>query len=779
MISASGRNSCVLATILGAVSISGQIILLREVMILFYGNELSAGICLLTWLFWTAAGSYLGTFLTGRQIVGARTLPPLLLALSVLLPATVVACRIAKTILGISQGEIVGIGLMTAIAGVSLLPFCFLSGLFFPLLVGTASQRGRIDDDAPARVYLFESIGSSVFGLITALILIRFIDGLTISFLIAVPAACAALIFSLEGRRRVLVALSALVASLFILQPVLSFPDIGAITRRLQWKDFRVLASVDTVYGNLTVTSAGSQISIFDSGILSFTYPDLMRTEQAVIYPLLLHPAPRRVLLVGGGISSTLTQILKHPSVTEIDYVELDPALIDLGRRYLSPKATGPLADRRVRVIHTDGRLFVRETRTPYDVIIVNMSDPVNARLNRYFTREFFREVKRVLAPGGVFSISVGSSDEIISPVLASFLASLSRTLSAVFPYTAVIPGETAHFVASDLPAGVDIRPELLISRMKERRIVNTYVTEYYLLYQLSEERIAYVIRSIESARGAAVNTDLSPTVYYYDMVLRSYWLSPATKIVLADLAGSKPTIPAAVLGLVTLLYGAFLSIRAGARRPPAIAGLAPAALASGFSEIALTVVIIIAYQTFYGSVYFGLGLIVSAFMIGLAVGTAASRTWVKRVERPWRALIVVQALYGGLCLTVVAVLCFFSAHGSAGWSWGLNTIFSFLNMLCGMLAAFHYVTAVRALTSSGISPMSGGWVYGTNLVGAAAGALFASVILIPIWGLVTTALLVCGVNLCAAALTGLGVFSMARAGRSDRREPRVSAEGR
>jgi len=751
------RYAYLSAVTLGCISIAGQIVLLREIMILFYGNELSAGICLFSWLLWTATGAFIGTALSRRTSPGVRSLPVPILAASVLLPATVVLARVAKTAVGISQGEVIGIAPMTAIAVVVLLPFCLVSGSVFPLLIRVGSSYVRDNRDVPARIYLIESIGSAVFGVITALILIRYFDALTIAFVIGAAAAIAAFYVALRSRHTPASVVSSLVVLLFILESLFSVPDVGAITRKLQWEDFDVIESTDSIYGNLTVTRAGSQTTVYDSGILSFTYPDVMNSELGVIYPLLLSPRPVRVLLVGGGISSTLSQILKHPSVERIDYVELDPALIDLGMRDLPPGATLVLSDARVHIIHEDGRLFVREARDRYDVIIVNMADPVNARINRYFTREFFNEAGRILAPGGVFSISVGSSEEIISPVLASFLASISRTLASAFPHTAVIPGGTAFFVASETASRVDINPELMAARMKKRGIANTYVTEYYLLYQLSDERLEYIRRSIDSAKTYAVNTDLSPTVYYYDMVLRSYDLSPGIKIALAEAAGSKPYIPAAVVILTATLYGG-LVVLVARRRPslPAVT-VAPAALASGFSEIALTVVIIIAFQTFRGYVYSALGLIVSAFMVGLAVGTAAVRRPVHRSGRPWRLLVIVQLLYAALCLVVLGTLVLFSTHGSAGWSWGPAAVFTVLNMFCGTLAAFHYVTAVRSLMSSGVSPASGGWVYGMNLAGASAGAILGSVVLIPLWGLPTTILLIVMANVFVAVVVGIG----------------------
>lgn len=726
---------------------------MREIMILFYGNELSAGLCLFSWLLWTAAGAFAGAGVAGRIATRPSVLPTMLLASTALLPATVVLSRVAKTIVGISQGEIIGIVPMAAIASVVLLPFCFVSGMIFPLLIRAGSADTRGDRDVPARIYLLESVGSSAFGIITALFLIRYFDALTIAFLIAVAGCLASLYISVSVRRAPLAVLSVLALCLFVLLPLLSRPDIGAITRQLQWKGFAMVESTDSVYGNLTVIKDESQISVYDSGILSFTYPDVVNSELGVIYPLLLHPRPARVLLVGGGISSTLSQILKHPSVEKIDYVELDPALIDLGMRNLPPDATRPLADRRVRVIHRDGRLFVRECRDRYDVIIVNMADPVNARINRYFTREFFGEAKRVLTPGGVFSISVGSSEEIISPVLASFLGSISRTLGMVFAYTAVVPGGTAFFIASDLPSKLDLDPAVLAARMRDRNISNSYVTEQYLLYQLNDKRVGYVRRAIEGADPAGINADLSPSVYYYDMVLRSYWLSPGLKIAIAGFAGSRPFLPAAAIITAAVAYGAFLGILSRKRQSLPTATVVPAALTSGFTEIALTVVIIIAFQTLHGYVYSGLGLIVSSFMIGLAVGTAAARSRIGKVGSPWRLMIAVQLSYGALCLLVVGVLLFFSKAGSVEWPQGPVIVFSFLNMLCGILAALHYVTAVRFLSAPGAPARGGGWVYGMNLAGATAGAVVASVVLVPLWGLVATLLLVLAANVCAAGV--------------------------
>lgn len=208
------------AIMLGVASIAGQIILMREIMVLFYGNELSTGICLLTWLLWTAAGGYLGTVIAGKAPVRPRVLPIFILILGLLLPLTVALARISKGLMGISQGEIVGMGAMILVVGVVLMPFCLLSGCLFPLFIRAAAADTKEEGSGtrPATIYLMESIGSSVGGIITSLVLIRYFDALSISWIIALFLSCAAFFFSVIDRRGITILFSAVVSVFFLTQ---------------------------------------------------------------------------------------------------------------------------------------------------------------------------------------------------------------------------------------------------------------------------------------------------------------------------------------------------------------------------------------------------------------------------------------------------------------------------------------------------------------------------------------------------------------------------------
>ena len=172
---------------------------------------------------------------------------------------------------------------------------------------------------------------------------------------------------------------------------------MDGLSTRLQYPRQRIVAKANSPYGKLIVTEADGQFDFLENGIPITSTRDDQHVEETVHYAMAQRPEARRVLLVSGGISGTAREILKY-GVAAVDYVELDPLILALGKRYLPTN----LADGRIRVINTDGRLFVKQTPERYDVAIIDVPAPATAQLNRFYTAEFLGEVKRVLAREGV-----------------------------------------------------------------------------------------------------------------------------------------------------------------------------------------------------------------------------------------------------------------------------------------------------------------------------------------------------------------------------------------
>lgn len=118
------------------------------------------------------------------------------------------------------------------------------------------------------------------------------------------------------------------------------------------------------------------------------------------------HPKPERVLIIGGGDGGTAREALRHPSVKEVDLVEIDEVVIRASKRYLPD--VGKWDDDRLNVIHEDGIQFVREVNHPYDLIIIDGSDPVGPA-SGLFSTDFLSSCYESLSEDGVLTVQTES----------------------------------------------------------------------------------------------------------------------------------------------------------------------------------------------------------------------------------------------------------------------------------------------------------------------------------------------------------------------------------
>jgi SAM-dependent methyltransferase len=123
-------------------------------------------------------------------------------------------------------------------------------------------------------------------------------------------------------------------------------------------------------------------------------------------------PPFKRILIIGAGNGNDVARALRFAGPdTQIDAVEIDPVIQDLGRQH---HPDGPFQDKRVQVTINDGRNFLRQAKDgTYDLVVFALIDSLvlqsgysNLRLESYlFTLESFRDVKRVLKPTGVYTV--------------------------------------------------------------------------------------------------------------------------------------------------------------------------------------------------------------------------------------------------------------------------------------------------------------------------------------------------------------------------------------
>ena len=129
-------------------------------------------------------------------------------------------------------------------------------------------------------------------------------------------------------------------------------------------------------------------------------YPEVQKMLAHL--PMLLHPAPRRVLVIGFGAGGTAWSLSRYAALQRLDIVEFVPGVIRAARFF--PEVNHDvLTDPRVRVIIDDGRNYLLVSPETYDVLSVDTLDPKHAGNGNLYTREFYELSKRVLKPGGIF----------------------------------------------------------------------------------------------------------------------------------------------------------------------------------------------------------------------------------------------------------------------------------------------------------------------------------------------------------------------------------------
>jgi spermidine synthase len=535
-------------------------------------------------------------------------------------------------------------------------------------------------------------------------------------------------------------------------------PWLDRQAQAFEWRGFHLLASRNSIYGNLAVTETGDIRSLYENGLILANVPDESAAEEEVHYALLEHASPRRILMIGGGASGAVAQALRHPTIERIDLVELDPALIGVAREFFS-SPSAPLnpdvwSDPRVHLHYADGRAYLKSTRDRFDVIIVNVPDPQTAQLNRFYTVEFFRVARNHLASGGLLALQLRSSEETISPDLAEFLRCIQRTLREVFPYTVALPGETIHFFAATRSDVLTDNAQTLVARLLARNLKTLYVREYFIPFRMMPDRMEQVRGQLQPLATTPVNRDFSPIAYYFDVVLWSAqfkpdyagWLRAAAHIDFAVVFGTV---------LIVLILVAALLAFVPAREQRARAAAACSMAATGFTLMALQIFLLLAFQSIYGYVYHQLAILIALCMAGIALG---SWMGMRRVHRDdgsaCRAVAATQFL---LALSAPALMLLVSllakVSGMVATWLAAQCVFPALAALSGILGGYQFPMATQIYLAGGSGRRKLGVLYAVDLLGGCAGALVLSGYLIPVFGFWRTAWLCAAVNLAPALL--------------------------
>lgn len=719
-----------------------QVVVIRELLIVFTGNELSIAIILANWLILEATGSILIRKKVDNWKQPEKKYAYFQMLVAFLLPLTIFGIRSLRDFIGLPWGE--GANLWQIFWGTIpvLAPLAICDGFLFAtgcVLYAQWAEKGSI---AIGKVYLLEALGAGIGGFLYTFLFIPLFNSFQVAFLLGAANWGSGLILlrhfpqETTNKKLIYLWLICLIINLWFV-----FPNKGEpwekISQQRLWKGVKVIDSRWSPYGNVLVGQRDDQLSFFANGIpiCSIPTPNISFQEELIHFPLLLLSAPEKILIVGSGYGGTIYEILKHP-VKEIHYAELDPLIIQLMKEYLTPLTQEEMANPRVKVHNVDGRLFIKNTKEKFDALIINLPPPYSLELNRFYTINFFREILRVLKNEGLLVLVSPGSESYLGPENKELNLNLWFSLKAVFPDTYIIFGDPNYLLASPGNVLKSLKADNLIISKRERKISTKFLTEFHIHQKFAAHRQEWFKTALLFDPRVRLNRDDMPTGLFYGL---AYWhaqfhpyIQPYWKL----MGNLHPGHCLVILGLIMVLIF-FLEKRT--KKGLKKGCLIWVVLTTGFFGTAMSILLIFSFQTIYGYAYHWIGLLVAAFMVGLALGSFAMNHFLKEHSFSKPQLIKVEIIILIFLSIVLASLYFFYT-----FNLGIKVAYFLLSLISGFCVGLEFplVSKIFASLLKEIGRPAG-LLYASDLTGAWLGSLIVGVILIPIIGILPTCALI------------------------------------
>ncbi|MBF0370717.1 MAG: hypothetical protein HQL52_14790, partial [Magnetococcales bacterium] len=657
---------------LGGFSQIAQALLIRELLVSFQGNEISIGFFYGSWLWWIALGGLAAARLDRhRPVLNPAFLVGVILpALPLLLASQMALTRMARFFMALPSSEFIPLGHLAATTFLITLPTGIAIGFLFPLACKILAERR----EAPiTTLYILESLGALAGALLFTFVLVEWLGGWRILWLMTAlfgfvglllfnpgspspapspapsplvdpsPGSPSPLPFKATSSRWRW--LSVGVGCLGLL---LSWPPLGSVLeeRMEAWRfavnhpGLSLVGARETRYGHVALARFGDQHSVVTDGRVGESFPDRRRVAGDAAYFFSQGGAPKRILILDGWLGGLGAELLRYP-VTGLDVVSQDRLAFEQIRPHLPPETLGALSDPRMQLHFMDGRSFANALtgEERYDLVLVLVGDPASTRQNRYFTRDFYRGLKKGMSETGVLCTRVGSASNYLGREVQSYSGSVFRTLGRVFPHPVVAPGDQHTFCASGKPGVVSQNPDLLQERHEEIDLPEPHPPKDLFHLMLPPRRVAFVHQRLEQEKGE-INTDQRPVTFFLNLVLTGKLTASGIGEVLHRLKGMGfwPWLVPPLVWVGLLLVRGWLADEGG-RGGGGVAGnrgggktdgpvdgrrgnlfksgalLALAAL--GFIAMAAQLMVLFGYQAGVGFVFGRIALLNGLFMVG------------------------------------------------------------------------------------------------------------------------------------------------------------------
>ncbi|MEO0077988.1 MAG: hypothetical protein ABIK86_03200 [candidate division WOR-3 bacterium] len=705
----------------GALGFAAQVVLVRELMATFAGNELTVGVVVAVWILFESSGALVAARIPDTRAASLAFLFGLGSALASM--AAVLSPVFARTVLGLIPAETFSLPQVVLVsASAAFLPAGLHGALFVLCAAGLGrdldqpgTDQGRTGRDAPGTAYLLEGLGTSIAGLVVSFVLVSRVPALSIVAGAGVLLALALV----AGERRPVPILSGAVTIGLCGLAAWSAPEVERRTATMAGPGQEVTAVVNSPYGKLVSLRRAEQRVVLYDGVPVMSVPpsDPAAIEELVGFGLLAHAQPRKVVMLGHALGGYVAEALKYP-VDEVTVVELDPFLTRAAIIAGDSLVEQELADHRVRYVHADPIRFMATAPGKYDCIIQLAVQPMNLAGSRQFTVEFFRLCQERLADGGVFVVAAPGDAARLSPELADILRLRHRTMAAAFTSVQVLSADFPILFGA--ARQLNLTPETLARRLGQTGVQNRVLDQGYVLALLSDFRSRALALELNQNRG-----DVSSTVVPRELFLSMVWQNRLAGPGFGRWYARVGQLSAGWLALpLFLLLAVGL---AGARLGNSRFRYGFAIVVSGLAGAAVVTMTAFGFQVRHGSAYSGVTMILAAFMLGSVLGAGLGRILGRSRTRPF----VMAELLLALCCFVQPVL---TRTGSALW-------FGFVALLAGGCLGLEF--AIASAVRPGTVATRTGILTSLDLVGGFGGGLVTGLLLLPVYGVLGAGVLV------------------------------------
>jgi spermidine synthase len=742
----------------GFFSLLMQTLLFRDFLAVFQGNEISTGLFFFSWLLWIMIGAFLG-WLPWLNRKAVKVYEFLLL---LYIPAYFLQTSLlfnARTLVGTSEYELIPFWRLAGTLTLFNSPISLITGFLF-----VAGAEWIKNTELPTgRVYVLDALGSFAGALAVTLLLYAGVYDKSVFFASALLPGIVPFLHNHHKRisksRKYAIAGASLISLVFAVFLVLGF---GAArhdsSARKQWDRMlpggKFQGSFNTPQAGYYYGSYRGEFSVVRWNSICESLPNREAAWTTAAENLAEKPDARHILVIGSGAFALCRNFCQIPEIERVVWLDADPdypsALLKI--------VPGEYCERmnKLSTPKQDVRAYLKNTGNKFDLIINLIPAPAALSLNRYYSADFYRLLRKALMGGGVLSVGFPGGENFMGTELKMIGASLLKTLREQFEYIILKPGASSRFFASDSDV-LTIKPEILAKRLSgiKTLVQNFPPQNIYTLFDPFRAKFQNEIylETIKSRKGQLINSDDQPVTSRFAILLALK--KSGFGAVLPD-AGTMPAgmFRWIVWGIIVLtavrlvLRSITRAVKTGTPRfcDCRMSGVDIMFFVWITSVMAMSanILLIYAFQVSSGSIFLYFGLVGALFMLGLFTGGQISSIFFSGKQGYFFPLF-------SLLLIILLGIFRFSGLRFAN-IFLLGLAFLATGAVCGLwLPRAAAVLQFRGWRGRNIAWQL--WLF--DSLGGALGGLLCAVLLLPLFGALRTLdiLLVTGAALLLLSL--------------------------